>query len=476
MDRERAEAYLRRVAEAELRRVTELGDSGAAGDWHSARVALVAQVLRAVGAMDDDTAWEIQGELQLALATRQLGRPGSSPMARQQLDMVIQVGRARAADRLSRASAYPPPPSARWRIVPAGQVIPRDEHRGELLLLAYAQTAAGARFTMAVGMAGSPDMSDPHQGRARRQRMHQALRQLTATDDQGARYQLRFQGGSGTGALELRPDPPPAIRWLDVIAAPGAPGIRVDLDRRVPAAQVGVSRDAPGPGELMLDVVATRILTSTVDDPPDNPEYLASARAGLRGFVGDRPGEIVAALRAAGALTPDSRVPGQLAALLERLDVGGHGIAAPPDADLPVRWESMLTRYHRRGSYPVLAPGRWAEAVAELPELDGVRIAVLGVHHGEPGTIVHTLVSGVTGEDDWEFMRGVRPLPALWIHDSAGRWHATSISSHSYGDDSPEILLWLAIVPPLERGTAWIDLVAIGASAEIEVRLPLRWR
>ena len=100
-----------------------------------------------------------------------------------------------------------------------------------------------------------------------------------------------------------------------MIAAPGAPGIRVDLDRRAPAAQVGVSRDAPGPGELMLDVVAARILTSTVDDPPDNPEYRASALTGLRAFVGDLPGEIVAVLRAAGALTLDSRIPGQLAAL-----------------------------------------------------------------------------------------------------------------------------------------------------------------
>jgi len=476
MDREGAEAYLRRLAEEELRRATGLGDGGAAGQWHSARVALAAQVLRAVGAMDDDTAWAIQGELQLALATRQLGRPGLSPAARQQVEMVIQVERARAADRGSRASAHPASPSGAWRIVPAGQVIPRDEYRGELLLLAYVQTPAGARFTMAVGMAGSPDISDLHQGLAQRRRMRQALRQLTATDDQGASYQLRFGGGSGTGTLELRPDPPPAIRWLDVIAAPGAPRIRVGLDRRVPSAQAAVGRDAPGPGELMLDVVATRILTMTVNDPPDNPEHLAGARAGLRGFVADRPGEIVAALRAAGALTADSRVPGQLAGLLGRLGVGGHGITAPPDAGLPARWESMLTRYHRREPYPVPSPGSWAEAVAGLPELDGVRIAVLGVHHGEPGTIVHMLVSGVTGEDDWEFMRGVRPLPALWIRDSADRWHATSISSHSYGDDSPEVLLWLAIVPPLERGTAWIDLVATGASAEIRARLPLRWR
>jgi hypothetical protein len=479
MDRERAEAYLRQVAETELRRLTGLDDGGAAVQWHSGRLALAAQVLRVVGAVDDDTFWEIQGELQLALATRQLSRPALAPLARQHVDMVVRIERARAADRFNRTPAYPAPspsPSPSWRIVPAGQVIPADDDRRELHLLAYAQTPAGARFTAIVGMPAAQDVYDPALGSAGRRRMSQALQRLTATDDLGTGYQLRFWGGFGTGALVLRPDPPPGLRWLDVIPAPGEPGIRVDLDRPGPAAQVSVSREARGPGALMLDVVATRILTSTADFPPDDPEYLASAQAELGAFVGDQPGQVVAALRAADALTPDSRVPGQLAGLLGRLDVGGHGIAAPPDPDLPPRWESMLTRYHRREPYPVLTPGSWAASVAELPELDGVTIAVLGVHHGEPGTIVHTLVTGVTGEDDWEFMRGVRPLPALWVRDSAGRWHATRTSSHAAPEDSREVMVWLAVVPPLERGTAWIDLVATGASAEIRVRLPLGWR
>src|SRR5262249_36596779 len=196
----------------------------------------------------------------LALATRQLSRPALAPLARQHVDMVVQIERARAADRFNRTPAYPASPSP-WRIVPAGQVIPGDDDRRERHLLAYAQTPAGARFTAAVGVPGTRDMYDPGQGRAGRLRMHRALQRLTATDDQGTSYQLRFWGGFGTGALVLQPDPPPGIRWLDVISAPGEPGIRVDLDRSEPAAQVSVSREAHGPGALMLDVVATRILT-----------------------------------------------------------------------------------------------------------------------------------------------------------------------------------------------------------------------
>ena len=52
-------------------------------------------------------------------------------------------------------------------------------------------------------------------------------------------------------------------------------------------------------------------------------------------------------------------------------------------------------------------------AVVELPELDGARIAILGLHHGERGAILHPLASGVTLEGDWKYARGVRPLPVL---------------------------------------------------------------
>ena len=85
------------------------------------------------------------------------------------------------------------------------------------------------------------------------------------------------------------------------------------------------------------------------------------------------------------------------------------------------------------------------------------------------------LVSGVTAEDDWTYGRVVRPLPALWVRDSSGRWHATRTNGTMPSGNSGEVILWLEIVPPLDRGTAWIDLVATGRSAEVRVRLPLCW-
>jgi hypothetical protein len=192
-------------------------------------------------------------------------------------------------------------------------------------------------------------------------------------------------------------------------------------------------------------------------------------------FIGDGPGHIVAALQAAGALPPSSPAPGQLAGLCARLGITGHGITTRPAADLPERWLSMLTRYHRRKPYVTPAPGSWAATAAELPGLDDARLAVLGLRHADRGTILHLHAGGVTGEDDWEYYRAVRPLPALWIRDHAGRWHATRDYAHGPPGGNGEVTVNLAIVPPLEGGTAWIDLVAAGPSAQIQARLPLRW-
>ena len=58
--------------------------------------------------------------------------------------------------------------------------------------------------------------------------------QFTATDDRGTRYQVSIRdiGGGPLGwTLMLRPGPPHDPRWLELATAPGYPAIRVDLDR-----------------------------------------------------------------------------------------------------------------------------------------------------------------------------------------------------------------------------------------------------
>jgi hypothetical protein len=222
-------------------------------------------------------------------------------------------------------------------VVPAGQVIRirDDEIHGELGLLAYLRTARGGRFTAAGQMHGpAPGLAaqPPHS--------RLLVSQFTAADDKGAGYTLRFIFRAGmagpavwAGVLDLRPDPAHEIGWLDLRTAPGEPATRIRLDPpepqipQIPAPEVTVTRTAHSRGELLLDVIAARILTSAEAGPQDNPGQLASA--GLRAFVGDGPGHIVAALHAAEALPPSSPAPGQLAGLCVRLGIPGHGITVP---------------------------------------------------------------------------------------------------------------------------------------------------
>jgi hypothetical protein len=475
MNRERAETYLRQLAEAELRRARTLPAARIPGRRNTARLALVAQALVAVGAVDAGTADQIRADLEVAVAVLQPGQEnqaspgqrGLAPDARKPLARLMHSppGRAGTAalpvSGLSTGHTRPVPHRASWRVVPVGQVIPirDDDVRRELLLVAYLQSADGALFTMA----GWP------------------FHPFTAVDDHGASYQIGFRGGHAAAELVLRPDPPHHIRWLDLITAPGEPATRIDLDPQIPAPDVTMTRNTHSPGELLLDVIAARILCSGPAFPQGELEHPPAGAADLRAFIGDGPGDIVAALHASGALPPPSPVPGQLAGLCTRIGIPGHGITAPP-ADLPEPWHSMLTR-PRRLPQAGPEPGIAAATVAELPELDGTRITILGLHHSTivglhnsaTKTIVHMLVSGVTPEDDWTYGRVVRPLPALWVRDSSGRWHATRTNGTGLSGNSGEVILWLEIVPPLDSGTAWIDVVATGRSAEVRVRLPLCW-
>ena len=118
--------------------------------------------------------------------------------------------------------------------------------------------------------------------------------------------------------------------------------------------------------------------------------------------------------------------------------------------------------------------------MAELPRLDGAQIAIAGLHHAERGTILHLLATGVTLEAGWPC--GIRPLPALWIRDSDSRWHTTRLDDvvSPWADnganprtDTRMIAAWLRIIPPLNRGTAWIEISAAGRSAQVRATLPL---
>jgi hypothetical protein len=65
-------------------------------------------------------------------------------------------------------------------------------------------------------------------------------------------------------------------------------------------------------------------------------------------------------------------------------------------------------------------------------------------------------------------------MPTLWLRDHRDQWHTTRTQGFSSRDDG-EVILQLAIEPPLDYDTPWLDLRATGQQGQVRARLPLRW-
>jgi hypothetical protein len=503
MNREGAETYLRLLAEAAMRRALasspeqRLAGSADPGG-HRTRLKLVGQALAAVGALDFGTLEDILVDFNLAMAVRAASAPWRGPgqalatslalhgQPVHQLPMTwgvrLALGRAEVTGPASPGAGPTGPtgteretgPDDADRFVPVGLKVPfRDAYvSGELFLMSFTRTRAGARF-FAVWNIRAPALRDigliPF-GR------------FTVADDRGARYGLEFapSGDSGwTSEVVLCPAPPPGARWLDV-TAPGSTAVRVGLG----APDGGGTGDAPlvsktetSPGEHLLAMIGERLLTAVPDQPHNSwRQATAVAPPALRHMAAGL-GDIVGALEAADVLSPLSPVPARLATLCASLGIPEHGITAPPARQLPEPWLSVLSHYQRRKPEPVPLLEGYAAMTAALPELDGIGLTLLGLHHSEGGSSLHALARGQLPE---AFLGpfGIDPTFPLsvWLRDSGGRWHAARPAERRRsGSRDAEPTMRLQLVPPLTRATPWAEVLAGGQTAEVRTRLPLRW-
>ena len=446
-------AYLRQAVVSRSRSV--LRHRSAPRGEHQARVRRVAQVLTAVSALDDEVADQILGDFELALAVRRAGFPGQpGPGARSPV-------RSPAARPRAVVPGSAGPGARSGRVVRLGRLIPIRgvDVSGDVYLLSYAQTASGPQFSLL-----ARTRSQPGSAPARRWLEIPLLEQFTATDDQGTQYRMSVRdlgGGPDGWTLMLDPRPPHDPRWLDLTTTPGEPAARIDLTLPSDAATVTASQATAGPGEHLLHAVAARLLAEAAAPRPGSPP------AGARGL-----GDIIAALQAAGALSALNPLPGELAALCARLDLAGHGITELPARDLPEPWLSMLAHYQRRKTRAVPARDGCAAAAAVLAELDGITLAILGLHNCAGSTVLHIHASGPMCDVSYA-PDELYYWPVIWIRDSGGRWHTTRTRGRS--GMNGEVALRLEVIPPLTRATAWIEVHAAGRSAQARATLPLRW-
>ena len=206
-------------------------------------------------------------------------------------------------------------------------------------------------------------------------------------------FRGQFQVRWPSPAFLAGPEPPRDIRWVDV-TAPGEAAIRISLDREAPRTPDGagaqVSETGLSAGEHLLSQIGARLLATA---PQDLALGLVDLTTGL--------GETVAALGAAGALSPLSPVPGRLAALCAGLGVSGHGIAAPPARELPEPWFSLLSHYLRRKPDTAPVHDGFATGTAVLPELDGIRLVLLGVHNSSGRSWLHAQAAGLLLDEQY---------------------------------------------------------------------------
>jgi hypothetical protein len=459
---ERAERHLRLAAEAGLRRSRTLPDFGTAPNLRAvftdciARLNGVAAALTAVGALDADRADEILLQFQAALAVRHRLHPQTAgPLLRPARPRPVAVGGPVAA------TAPAPEAAGPWRVWPVGRMLPfRDEFvAGELYVLSLLVTAERAQ-----ALAVAP-MRPVIAGMGRHTAVPLPLEAATARDDRDTGYQVMVYGGGDgqhwQGRLDIEPAPPAGARWLELaIGDDDALQLRIDLTAPVPPAEVTVRPQDRQPGEQLLEHMAQQILVTT-------DRWLGGSRRQAYAL-----GDVVAALEAAGALSPFSPVPGYLAMICERLGIDGHGLTAAPTADLPPPWFSVLSWYGRRHRPPV--HDGTASAGTVLPDVDGARVVVGGLHTRDGQTHLHVVVGR---ERPGRLVVDAGPLShqgfCCWLRDDSGQWHVAVAGSWS--SSGREVTGSLQVLPPLGRDTTRVTLLASTLTSQVRAEVPLHW-
>jgi hypothetical protein len=516
---ERAQTYLRLLAEAAVRAAAARPQAGADAPQHSElematrraaeRVSRAADILIDADVLDDREVTEVLVMLGTALRLRGVDWVTSSTRRGRPLA-------GAAADNADNAAAPP------WLVIPgqaagtpAGQPA-RSRVMALIMTAGWVIAPAVLRFPEpGPGGPAAPTFAD-----------------LTATDDAGTQYMVSFTdgtwtNGTWTGTLRLRPAPPGDARILTITSSNG-PVLRVPLTPAVvtgptgalteagstaagpqdagsawpagntpaqgapddggsrPEAATGpgrVTRVADSPGERLLTRWAEALLAAVAED--GHADLTAMATPANQGRYPERAA-VIETLEAAGALSPLSAVPVLLSALLERAGAAGASGSAPPP--LPARWSSVLAYYARRRHSP-LAPGAPSAGLGAigviLPAVDGARLVIAGVHATSEQTLLHVVARGMremsrasSGSPASRLLTGAHDTGlSWWVRDEAGTWHLGVV--HAWHPASEDTVLRMSLLPPLRPGapgtSSTLTVEVTGTRQQLTASVRVHW-
>src|ERR1700678_1722417 len=442
-----AEIYVRRLAEAEIRRSGTLTRSDVNAGM--ARIHQAALTLRAAGVLTEGSLQSVTAGLTAALAVRS----DLSPLLI--ANRMQQIGPPRD-DQDRPAATYPQAHPLGQRIRVASERAPADLH-----LLSLVRSPHGAVITIAMIMRWPADGSSTDLGRggpggrfppveiSGAGPEHLPYERLERVDSEGARYRVTFQLGEGgsaawRGSAALSAPLPQRAQWVDIIADGTERLVRLDLTRPAVVAEVTADEQAAAPGERLLAIAAERILASA---------------CGAAEPIGSMDlGNMIEVLTGAGAVAPDSPAIGRLAALCDRLGITSHGIPAPAAADIPAPWSSVL----ERASAALHAAGEYAPLGMVLPLVDGNRFVLAGLSVAGGDSFLLVVASGPLAP----------PPISWWVRDSAGDWH---VAVPRYPEPhGTEPVLRLQLVPPLDLAGDTIEVVVTGTTGRVRAVCHLR--
>jgi hypothetical protein len=218
-------------------------------------------------------------------------------------------------------------------------------------------------------------------------------------------------------------------------------------------------------------------VTADLDEEPADPvERFLDSRAERFLYHRWLPGaggaavapEAIAALREIGAVSSASPALRRLAALLGRLGSGSPEFQGVPWADLPEPWASVLDSQDAADGPVGVSP-----LAVVFPEIDGTRCVLTGLR-SEPGSASLQLTGWLGPALGWPSFADETTWPSVWARDSAGRWHIAAQNGGGFGGGHAN--LTLRLTPPIHPRATSLEIVLLGKSGRATATVPLAWQ
>ncbi len=150
--------------------------------------------------------------------------------------------------------------------------------------------------------------------------------------------------------------------------------------------------------------------------------------------------------------------------------MAGHGITAPPVAQIPAPWASVLA--HRDAPVPADGPDACAPLACVLPDVDGARFALAGLSTAAGESYLHVVSNGMPQLMD-RFDRNWTPGFSWWLRDGAGNWHMATAGEPRWFLDGTQAFR-LRLTPPLAAAPDAAEIVVTGPATRVRATIPIR--